>query len=145
MCAMLEGMKDGLTIGQLADEAGVPTSTLRYYERAHLLEPSGRTEGNYRVYGPGAFQRVRFIRVAQAAGFSLEDITTLLKVRDGVTAPCEDVEYLIEHRLSEVRKRLKDLREIDRHLKGFLVMCRDSDEKDHCKVLDELTEKSTNA
>ncbi len=131
------------TIGQLAAEAGVQTSTLRYYERANLLEPDGRTEGNYRFYSADALERVRFIRVAQAAGFRLDDIATLLNVRDGVTAPCRDVEHLIEHRLAEVRKRLKDLREVDRHLKGFLAVCRESGGKNHCEVLDQLTEQSS--
>ncbi len=143
MFAMLDGMRDCFTIGQLAVKAGVQTSTLRYYERVNLLEPSGRTEGNYRFYGPETLARVRFIRVAQAAGFSLADITTLLSIRDGDTAPCAEVEHLIEHRLSEVRKRLKDLREVDRHLKRFLAMCHESDEKDLCEVLEQLREKSS--
>lgn len=136
------GMVIEQTIGRLAQEVDVPTSTLRYYERANLLVPSGRTEGNYRVYGPDAVERVRFIRIAQSAGFSLEDIARLLGVRDGVTTPCEEVEHLIEHRLGEVRARLKDLKEIDRHLNDFLKTCRASGDKEHCEVLETLTEES---
>lgn len=136
-------MSDRFTIGQLATEVGVPASTLRYYERADLLSPSGRTDGNYRIYDRSALERVRFIKVAQAAGFSLDDISTLMGIRYGVTAPCEDVEHLIEHRLTEVRTRLKDLREVERHLKGFRAKCRDSNEKGHCEVLDELTKESS--
>jgi len=136
-------MGDQFTIGQLASEVGVPTSTLRYYEREDLLSPSGRTDGNYRVYDRQALERVRFIKVAQAAGFSLDDIAALLGIRYGVMSPCEDVEQLIEHRLTEVRSRLKDLREVERHLKDFLGKCRESNEKTHCEVLDELTQESS--
>ena len=65
------------TIGQLAKEANVPTSTVRYYERVGHLQPDGRSSGNYRVYSPAALKRLRFIRAAQATGFTLDDITTL--------------------------------------------------------------------
>ena len=136
-------MSECFTIGQLASEAGVPTSTLRYYERADLLSPTGRTDGNYRVYDRSALERVRFIKVAQAAGFSLDDISALLGIRDDVTTPCENVEHLVEHRLGEVRTRLSDLREVERHLKIFLRKCRDSNEKSQCEVLDALTEESS--
>src|SRR6266849_1946834 len=76
------------TIGRLAREAGVPAATVRYHERSRLHRPDGRTDGNYRIYGPEALERLRFIRAAQAIGLALEDITTLLDFRDGRTAPC---------------------------------------------------------
>jgi DNA-binding transcriptional MerR regulator len=138
-------MSDQFTIGQLAERVGVQTSTLRYYERAELLKPDGRTDGNYRVYSIDALERVRFIRVAQAAGFSLDDIAALLGIRDGTTTPCGEVEQLIDHRLTEVRARLKDLREIERHLKNFSSICRNTTEKDHCDVLEQLTQESINS
>lgn len=135
-------MQNRFTIGQLAAEAGVPTSTLRYYERASLLHPDGRTEGNYRFYSAVALERVRFIRLAQAAGFSLEDVSILLSIRDGDPAPCEDVERLIEGRLAQVHERIKDLREAGRHLRELLEICRGSAEKHRCEVLERLSEQS---
>lgn len=79
------------TIGGLARGAGVPTSTVRYYERHGLLTSEARSRGNYRLYGPAALERLRFVRSAQAAGFTLSDITLLLRFRDGDPAPCQDV------------------------------------------------------
>ena len=76
------------TIGQLARAAGVPTSTVRYYERIGLVRPAGRTAGNYRVYGEEALECLRFIRAAQATGFALEDISALLNCRRDNTAVC---------------------------------------------------------
>lgn len=67
----------GHTIGRLAGVAGVPVSTVRYYERAGLLRPEARTGGNYRFYGPASLARLRFIRAAQATGFGLKDIQEL--------------------------------------------------------------------
>jgi MerR family copper efflux transcriptional regulator len=67
-----------LTIGQLAQAAGVRASALRYYEAQGLLTPSGRTDAGYRFYAPDAVQTLRFIQRAQQLGFSLNDIRTLL-------------------------------------------------------------------
>lgn len=66
------------TIGQLAKQVGVRTSTLRYYETEGLLKPTRRTEAGYRLYDEQAEQTLRFIQRAQRLGFSLDDIRTLL-------------------------------------------------------------------
>src|SRR5713101_6862644 len=86
-------------IGQLARAAGVPLSTLRYYERAGLLSPTGRARNNYRFYTQDALQIVRFIRAAQATGFTLDDVGTLLTLWNGHTALCQDVQPLVARRI----------------------------------------------
>ncbi len=126
------------TIGQLARTAGVPTSTVRYYERSRLLHPDGRTDGNYRVYGPAALERLRFIRAAQAIGLTLEDIVTLLDFRDGRTAPCREVQALIEERLSEMKRRLEQLRHVEAVLRSSLRMCRRTERSGRCEVIEKL-------
>ncbi len=68
-----------LTIGQLAKQVGVRTSTLRYYEKEGLLQPNGRSASGYRFYAEDAIQTVRLIQRAQRLGFSLADIRPLLK------------------------------------------------------------------
>jgi len=79
------------TIGQLASTAGVPSSTVRYYERQGLLSPDGRTGGNFRVYDGESLRRLRFIRTAQSTGFRLKDIQRLLEMRGGSSGSCCDV------------------------------------------------------
>ena len=66
------------TIGQLARAATVPTSTVRFYERRGLLKPDARTSSNYRMYSARAAERLKFIRAAQATGFSLKDVREML-------------------------------------------------------------------
>lgn len=68
-----------LSIGQLAKQANLRTSTLRYYEKEGLLTPAGRTPAGYRTYHPTALQTLHFIQRAQRLGFSLADIRHLLK------------------------------------------------------------------
>jgi MerR family mercuric resistance operon transcriptional regulator len=63
--------------------AGVPVTTLRYYERAGLVRPTTRAENQYRLYAAQTLQIIRFIRAAQAAGFILEDGRTLLAAPGG--------------------------------------------------------------
>ena len=70
-------MNTGLTIGTLARECGVGVETIRYYQRRGLL-PTPRRGDGIRRYGAPDLRRLRFIRTAQAAGFTLEQVAELL-------------------------------------------------------------------
>lgn len=128
-----------LTIGELAQAGGVPTSTVRYYERRGLLAPTARSDSNYRLYGPASVDRLRFIVAAKAAGFALGDITALLDFADGGTQPpCHEVQTLIEDRLGRTRSQMERLSEIDRRLSSWLTACRRSEKAGRCDVVDRL-------
>jgi DNA-binding transcriptional MerR regulator len=92
----------GLRVAQLATAVGIPTDTIRYYERAGLLPPPERTPAGYRSYDADAVDRLRFIRGAQRLGLRLADIRNLLAVRDTGRCPCEPAEDLLRRRLVEV-------------------------------------------
>lgn len=125
------------TISELAHKAGVPTSTVRYYERAGLLSPDNRSEGNYRLYGQGTLERLRFIRAAQATGFTLEDIGTLLS-HDHDPGLCCDVQGLIRERLADVKRRMDDLRHIRSVLEATLKRCLKSEPTGLCDAVESL-------
>jgi len=127
-------MESGLTIGQLAKAAEVPTSTVHYYEREGLLEPSARSPSNYRLYAPQDLERLRFIRAAQATGFTLGDVKALLR-----PAPCARVQSMIEHRLDEVSRRMAELRHLRRVLERSLERCREHAPSGRCKVVEDLS------
>ncbi len=132
-------MTDRYTIGQLARHVGVPTSTVRYYERRGLLRPERRTRGNYRLYGEDALDRLRFTRSAQAAGFTLADITALLQFRDGDLAPCGDVQALTRARLDSVAAQIDELQHVQKMLRRWLRVCRDAQRTGRCGVLEGLS------
>src|SRR4051812_46991138 len=92
----------GLRVAELAAAVGIPTDTVRYYERARLLPPPERTPAGYRSYDRGAVDRLRFIQGAQRLGLRLADIRDLLAIRDTGTCPCEPAEQLLRRRLAEV-------------------------------------------
>ncbi len=127
-------MGSSFTIGALARAADVPTSTVRYYERAGLLRPTARSAGNYRLYSEEDLHRLRFIRAAQATGFTLDDVTKLLR-----PAPCAKVQDLIEERLERVASRMKELRHVQRVLNASLRACHEHEESGRCEVIDTLS------
>ena len=127
-------MTTELTIGELAKAAGVPTSTIRYYERAKLLRPTARSASNYRLYSQQDLKRLQFIRAAQATGFTLQDITKLLR-----PAPCGKVQGLIEERLANVEQRMKELRHVQRVLRVSLRSCQEHETSGRCRVVDNLS------
>ena len=86
----------------MANAAGVPPDTVRYYERAGLLPPPARTQSGYREYEPTAVDRLLFIQGAQRLGLRLREVRDLLAVRDTGTCPCEPAEVLLRRRLDEL-------------------------------------------
>ena len=98
-----------MRIGEIADRAGVPAKTIRFWEDQHLLPPPDRTPAGYRDYDPAIIDRLAFIRHAQAAGLTLEAIRQVLDIRDGGQPPCVHVTELIARRLANVETRLAEL------------------------------------
>lgn len=77
-----------MTIARLAEAGGVGVETVRYYQRRGLLETPARPEGSglnggVRRYGAADVRRLRFIRSAQGAGFTLDQIGELLALDAG--------------------------------------------------------------
>jgi DNA-binding transcriptional MerR regulator len=70
-----------LRIGDVATRSGVSVDTLRFYEKRGLLQPMGRRPSGYREYSPETIPLVRFIRRAQALGFTLIEVAELVRLR----------------------------------------------------------------
>ncbi len=127
--------KNGLTtIGQIAEIVGVATSTLRYYEREGLLKPVDRSPAGYRLYDSNGVEQLRFIRSAQAVGFTLEDIRALLSLDERTS--CKQVQAIIDERLADAAGRIAELRSVQRTLNRALNRCRKS--RKGCPVLTDL-------
>ena len=127
-----------MTIGKLASNEGVNASTLRYYERAGLLKPASRSPRGYRLYDSVSQERLRFIRTAQATGFSLDDIKTLLRLRESADPPCDTACDLADARLEHIERRLADLRRLRQVLRDARQRCEASEARHTCAVLDQI-------
>lgn len=108
-----------MKIGEVARQAGVATSALRFYEEAGLLPEPERTPSGYREYDSSVMDRLAFIRAGQAVGLTLADLKEVLRIRDQGEAPCRHVTDLIETRVREVDERIEDLRRLRGDLAGL--------------------------
>jgi DNA-binding transcriptional MerR regulator len=106
--------------GELAQRAGVSTDTLRHYEKKGLLAPPHRAANGYREYPEEALPRVRLIQRALDMGFSLEDLTRVLRERDRGGAPCRQVRAIAAARLEELDERIATLLALRRELRRML-------------------------
>ncbi|HEX7177859.1 MAG TPA: MerR family transcriptional regulator [Pyrinomonadaceae bacterium] len=102
--------RSALRIGEVAKASGLGVETLRFYERRGLLGRPRRTAANYRVYDDSVLERLAFIRRAQAIGFSLDEIQTIIAESEDGRRPCGHVRELARRKLSELDERLRELR-----------------------------------
>jgi DNA-binding transcriptional MerR regulator len=98
-----------LRSGELSKLTGVSTDTLRHYERLRVLPRPARTASGYRQYSPEAADRVRLIRRALGLGFSLNELTRILRIRDAGGAPCRQVHALAREKLGQLNLKISDL------------------------------------
>ena len=100
-----------MRISELADQAGVSASTVRYYERIGLLAGPPRTDSGYRSYDDAAASRLQFVVRAKRIGFSLEQISGLLSAWDGVNCATthEEVSRLVDSKRVEVVESIREL------------------------------------
>lgn len=132
-----------LTIGDVAALADVPAATVRYYERRGLLAATSRTRAGYRQYGPDAAQRLRFIRHAQALGFSLEEIQELLTLRADDAAACPHVAAAAREKVQTIIRRIGELDRMKQTLQELIRSCDAHEPSDACPVLSALAEAET--
>jgi MerR family copper efflux transcriptional regulator len=100
---------DGLTIGQVAEAAGVTRKAVRTYEAKGLLPVPARSGSGYRVYDASSVELLAFIRRARTLGLRLDEIRDVLAVRDDGTRPCALVAELLGARITEIDRTVDEL------------------------------------
>ena len=131
-----------LTIGKLANAAGVGIDTVRFYERAGLLNKPQRTASGYRLYAESEVARLRFIRRAKALGFSLEEIAELLRLNDGGGRRAA-VRAVAGKRLAEIEQKLTELSRMRDTLRRLVLRCHGDGPLAGCPIIDAVLEGAT--
>jgi MerR family transcriptional regulator, copper efflux regulator len=133
-------MKNGMSIGKLAEEAGIGIETIRYYERERLLPNPRRTLSNYRLYDETALGRLRFILHAKELGFTLDEIRRLLRMSEDAHADAGDFHALAKEKIAWIDERIAQLKSMRGTLAKAVAACPGhGSDKSECPVLALLT------
>lgn len=128
-------MSEELTIGKLARAAGVNVETIRYYQRRGLLPQPDKPSEGYRRYSADTVKRVRFIKQAQALGFTLNEIGSLLRL-DG--ADCVETRELAARKLVLTEAKLADLTAMRDVLAALVRQCDEGVRSGKCPIIHAL-------
>lgn len=127
-----------LTVSQVARDAHVPLDTVRYYERRGLLPLPPRTAAGYRQYPAETVRRVGFIKRAQAVGFTLEEIASLLALRVSPGPGCRSVEDQARSAIARLDGHLNELQRMRAALARLADACHAQHASDECPLLDAI-------
>lgn len=131
-----------LKIGDLSAATETSVQTIRYYEKQGLLAPPQRSEGNFRMYGADALDRLRFIRHCRGLDMSLDEVRVLLRVMDSPDDDCGDVNALLDAHIGHVSQRLRELRALERQLKALRQRCLAAQDARHCGILAQIAQEA---
>ena len=127
-----------MKIGELAKITDCQVETIRYYERENLLPPPARSDGNYRLYTQAHVERLTFVRNCRILDMTLDEIRSLLTLRDSPQDQCQNVNDLIDEHIHHIKARIDGLVALQEQLVALRQKCHGSDTDEHCAILQRL-------
>ena len=128
-----------LTIGRLAREAGVGIETIRYYQQRQLL-PLPPSNGSYRQYPVAIINRIRFIKRSQELGFSLDEISELLRLDEKIDK--RTIRNIATRKVEQIQEKLDDLQRMQTTLQQLVHHCSHSSSTERCPIIASLSDTS---
>lgn len=125
-----------MNIGDVAERAGLPPKTIRYYEDVGLVRPL-RAGNGYRQYRESDLHKLAFLARARSLGFSLDECRRLLELYEDRGRASADVKALAHGHLREIDRKIEELSAMRRTL-AHLVDCCAGDGRPDCPILDDL-------
>ena len=125
-----------MQIREVAESAGLPAKTIRYYEDIGLVRPE-RRENGYRDYSTTDIHRLRFLQRARGLGFSIDDCRALLSLYDEKERESADVRAIAEAHLEEIDRKIRELQSLRSTLAHLVHACH-GDSRPDCPILDDL-------
>jgi MerR family transcriptional regulator, copper efflux regulator len=120
-----------MRIGELADQAGISTKAIRYYEQVGILPRPARNPSGYRSFDQAALGRLEFVRAAQAMGLTLGEIRQIIAFRDDGQAPCAHVTELLRRHAADLDARIQELQQLRGELRQLAERATTLD-PEHC-------------
>ena len=131
-------MMQTLTIGQVAQRAGVGIATVRFYERQGLIAAPARGASGYRQYPEETVLRLGFIRRAKALGFSLREIRVLLALRVNATMSSGEVKARAQAKITDIEGKICTLMRMKEALIRLTTACDGEAPVRDCPILEAL-------
>lgn len=125
-----------LTIGRVAMLAGVNVETVRYYQRRRLIAEPDKPHMGYRRYPADIVKRIRFIKRAQALGFTLQEIIELLRLEEA--RACAETRALAAHKMELIDRKLTGLAAMRKALAGLVQLCDRKQSAKGCPIIQVL-------
>ncbi|MEX5729216.1 MerR family copper efflux transcriptional regulator [Rhodovulum iodosum] len=126
-----------MNIGQVAELAGLPAKTIRYYEEIGLIAP-GRTKNGYRAFSQTDLHRLVFLGRARSLGFTIEECRALLALYDDKGRASADVKRIARGHLEQIDAKLAELEAMRATLSELIEACAGDDRPD-CPILKGLS------
>ena len=123
--------------GALANQTGVNSETIRYYEKIGLMPDPPRSGSGHRVYDESHAKRLSFVRRSRELGFTLREIRELLELVDGGDYTCAEVRNRTLVHLDDVSNKIRDLQKMQRTLRSMASKC-DGGSVPECPIVDAL-------
>lgn len=108
-----------MRIKELAQQAHLSDTAVRYYESLGILPPPRRLPNSYRDYDQSDVARLKFVAGARSLDFSLEDIAEILALRDQREAPCRTVLNMLVQKADEIQQRISELQQLEKQLRDL--------------------------
>ena len=114
--------------GEVVTRTGVDRETLRFYEKKGLIAKPEKNSSGYREYPQATITQIEFIKKAKKGGFSLEEISNLLKLKtEGVS--CRQGKSIAQEKLLEINSKINSLKDMKKILNEFIKACESTPEK----------------
>lgn len=138
-------MRETLTISKLAARTGVPSKTLRYWERRGLLPRAARSHTGYRLFDSGSLQYVTFIQKSKGIGLTLAEMREILRLARSGHCPCPEVIDWSDRKIDSLREQIRSLSALLHRLKRIRrqwsqAPCPPGECGDVCSLIAELPE-----
>lgn len=132
-----------MKIGELANKTGMLVETIRFYEREGLLPSPARTAGNYRIYTAQHADQLAFIRHCRSLDMALDEVRTLLTLRQAPDESCEAINRVLDEHIKHVAERIRELKALQKQLIALRAQCSSARDVAHCGILNSLCDSTT--
>lgn len=132
-------MDRGFTIGRVAKLAGVNVETIRYYQRRGLVAEPDKPRMGYRRYPPDTVNHIRFIKRAQALGFTLKEVAILLRLDEA--RACGKTRSLATRKMDVIDEKLAGLTAMRKVLADLVRQCDSGRPSKGCPIIQALAQE----